>query len=82
MWIKRPIYPGVGEAKVLENQLEVCHGPAPAQHQPSSAQPIFRAATEQREHQAMAVSLCYCLGGRVLHILLPSIHNIYYPFAF
>ena len=56
MWIKRPIYPGVGEAKVLENQLEVCHGPAQAQHQLSSAQPIFRAATEQREHIAMAVS--------------------------
>ena len=25
MWIKRPIYPGAGEAEVLENQLEVCH---------------------------------------------------------
>ena len=37
MWIKRPIYPGVGEAEVLENQLEVCHGPAPAQHQPSTS---------------------------------------------
>ena len=45
-----------GGAKVLENQLEVCHGPSPAQHQPSSAQPIFRAATEQREHLPMAVS--------------------------
>ena len=29
---------------------------APAQHQPSSAQPIFRATTEQREHLSMAVS--------------------------
>ena len=56
MWIKRPIYPGVGKTEVLENQLEVCHGPAQAQHQLSSAQPIFRAATEQREHIAMAVS--------------------------
>ena len=71
-----------GGAKVLENQLEVCHGPSPAQHQPSSAQPIFRAATEQREHLPMAVSIV-CLCGRMSPIHLfdfPMILTSILPF--
>ena len=47
--------------------LKSVTAPAPAQHQLSSAQPIFRAATEQREHLTMAVSLCLLMWQDFAH---------------
>ena len=71
---------GVGESAWSLSRPQP--SPAPAQLQPSSAQPIFRAATEQREHLPMAVSIV-CLCGRMSPIHLfdfPMILTSILPF--